>query len=83
VTFTRLELIKMLGWPDEGRSYDRIKLSLQRIANVTYNYDNAWWDGRQKAWTDQNLPHPRHRRDQRRPARQRPGRLVPVAHRLE
>src|SRR5205823_3435656 len=31
VEFTRLELIKMLGWADEGRSYDRIKLSLLRI----------------------------------------------------
>ena len=41
----------MLGWPNEGKSYDRIKLSLQRIANVTYNYDNAWWDPRQKSWT--------------------------------
>ena len=51
VEFTRLELIRMLGWQDEGRSYDRIKLSLQRLANVTYNYDNAWWDGRQKKWT--------------------------------
>jgi hypothetical protein len=51
VEFSRLELIKMLGWPNEGKSYDRIKLSLQRIANVTYNYDNAWWDGRQKTWT--------------------------------
>jgi hypothetical protein len=51
VDFTRLELIRMLGWPNEGKSYDRIKLSLQRIANVTYNYDNAWWDARQKTWT--------------------------------
>jgi len=51
VEFTRLELIRMLGWPNEGKSYDRIKLSLQRIANVTYNYDNAWWDPRQKSWT--------------------------------
>lgn len=51
VEFTRLELIKMLGWPNEGKSYDRIKLSLLRIANVTYNYDNAWWDPRQKTWT--------------------------------
>ena len=49
--FTRLELIKLLGWPNEGKSYDRIKLSLHRIANVTYNYDNAWWDPRQKRWT--------------------------------
>jgi Replication initiator protein A len=51
IEFTRLELIKMLGWTDEGRSYDRIKLSLQRIANVTYNYDNSWWDDRQQSWT--------------------------------
>ena len=51
VEFTRLELIKMLGWADEGRSYDRIKLSLLRIKGVNYFYDNAWWDGRQKTWT--------------------------------
>jgi hypothetical protein len=51
VEFTRLELIKLLGWTNEGKNYDRIKLSLLRIANVTYNYDNAWWDGRQKTWT--------------------------------
>src|SRR4051812_10666850 len=49
--FSRLELIRMLGWPNEGKSYDRIKLSLQRIANVTHNYDRAWWDPRQKTWT--------------------------------
>lgn len=51
VEFTRLELIKMLGWADEGRSYDRIKLSLLRIKGVSYVYDNAWWDSRQKMWT--------------------------------
>jgi hypothetical protein len=51
IEFSRHELIRMLGWPNEGKSYDRIKLSLQRIANVTYNYDNAWWDPRQKSWT--------------------------------
>jgi hypothetical protein len=51
VEFSRRELIRLLGWPEEGRSYDRIKLSLQRISNVTYNYDNAWWDVRRGAWT--------------------------------
>lgn len=51
VEFTRLELIKMLGWPNEGKSYDRIKLSLLRIKGVSYVYDNAWWDSRQKSWT--------------------------------
>src|SRR6201999_2442610 len=28
VEFTRLELINLLGWPNEGKNYDRIKLSL-------------------------------------------------------
>ena len=51
VEFTRLELIKLLGWPNEGKSYDRIKLSLLRIQSVNYVYDNAWWDSRQKLWT--------------------------------
>ena len=51
VDFTRLELIKLLGWPNEGKSYDRIKLSLLRIQSVNYVYDNAWWDSRQKTWT--------------------------------
>jgi hypothetical protein len=51
VVFTRSELLEMLGWPREGKNYDRLKLSLLRIANVTYNYDNAWWDARQKTWT--------------------------------
>ena len=51
VEFTRLELMRLLGWADEGRNFERLKTSLLRIANVTYNYDNAWWDGRQKKWT--------------------------------
>jgi Replication initiator protein A len=51
VDFTRLELIHMLGWPNEGKSYDRIKLSLIRIKGVQYVYDNAWWDVRLKDWT--------------------------------
>ena len=50
VEFTRLELINLLGWADEGRNYERLKLSLIRIANVTYTYENAWWDNRQKSW---------------------------------
>lgn len=50
VEFSRLELIRLLGWTNEGKSYDRIKLSLIRIKGVNYTYDNAWWDPRQKEW---------------------------------
>ena len=51
VEFTRLELIRLLGWTNEGKNYDRIKLSLLRIQSVNYVYDNAWWDILQKTWT--------------------------------
>jgi hypothetical protein len=51
VTFTRLELIKLLGWPTHGASYDRILLSLQKWTSVYLQYENAWRDNRSKAWT--------------------------------
>lgn len=51
VEFSRLELIEMLGWPNEGKSYKRCKDSLLRIKGVQYFYDNAWWDARLKDWT--------------------------------
>jgi Replication initiator protein A len=51
IEFSRHELIRILGWPNEGKSYDRIKNSLMRIKGVNYFYDNAWWDSRLKAWT--------------------------------
>ena len=49
--FTRHELISMLSWPNKGQSYERIALSLHRVASVTYHFENSWWDNRRKAWT--------------------------------
>jgi hypothetical protein len=51
VDFTRHELINLLQWPNKGQSYDRIALSLHRLAGVTYHFENSWWDNRRKAWT--------------------------------
>jgi hypothetical protein len=51
VSFTRLELIKWLGWPSHGASYERILLSLQKWTSVYLQYENAWRDNREKAWT--------------------------------
>jgi len=51
VEFTRLELIELVGWPNEGKSYKRVNDSLLRIKGVQYFYENAWWDARQKDWT--------------------------------
>ncbi len=44
VSFTRTELLKVLGWPDSGASYNRIELSLKRWAKVFVLYENAWWE---------------------------------------
>jgi hypothetical protein len=51
VEFGRLDLIKLLGWPDSGDSYRRLATSLKRWLSVTLLYENAWRDNRQGAWT--------------------------------
>jgi len=52
VRFSRYELIRLLGWRDEGRSYRRLEQSLQRWLGVTLYYENAWRDNAQKRWVD-------------------------------
>jgi hypothetical protein len=52
VSFTRYELVKLLGWGDRGESYDRIEESLNRWMGVTLYYDKAWWDKDTKSWID-------------------------------
>jgi hypothetical protein len=50
VEFSRLELIRLLGWPDSGDSYRRLSVSLKRWLSVTLLYENAWRDNRKGAW---------------------------------
>jgi Replication initiator protein A len=52
LSFTRYELIKLLGWGDRGENYDRIEESLNRWMGVTLYYDKAWWDKDSKSWID-------------------------------
>src|SRR5262245_47974506 len=51
VTFTRRQLIEVLGWADKGRNYDRIEASLHRWASTYLHYENAWWDNEERCWT--------------------------------
>ena len=44
VRFSRYQLLRVLGWRDEGRSYRRLEQSLKRWLGVTLYYENAWWD---------------------------------------
>lgn len=50
VPFTRSELIRVLGWRDDSKSYARIEESLNRWTGVTLYYDNAWWNKDRKSW---------------------------------
>ena len=52
VRFTRYQLIRLLGWGDEGKSYTRLETSLKRWLGVTLYYENAWWDKARKKWVD-------------------------------
>jgi Replication initiator protein A len=51
VTFTRRQVIELLGWTDKGRNYDRIEMSLDRWASTYLRYENAWWDNEGRRWT--------------------------------
>jgi hypothetical protein len=55
VTFSRYELIELLGWPQSGPSYQRIEEALHRWVGVVLMYENAWWDNAAKSWVDENF----------------------------
>jgi hypothetical protein len=48
VTFSRYELLNLLGWPDRGQYYRRLNDSLHRWVTVTLKYDGCWWDNKRK-----------------------------------
>lgn len=52
VAFSRYELINILAWRQEGKSYRRLDQSLRRWLGVTLYYDKAWWDKQAGCWID-------------------------------
>jgi hypothetical protein len=52
VPFSLYQLIHLLGWREEGKSYTRVRTSLKRWLGVTLFYENAWWDKCHKRWVD-------------------------------
>jgi hypothetical protein len=48
VPFSRYELLKLLGWPDQKQYYRRLSESLHRWVAVTLKYDGCWWDNKRK-----------------------------------
>lgn len=55
VPFTRYQLIRLLGWRDESKSYERIETSLNRWTGVTLFYANAWWHKQRQCWVDEKF----------------------------
>lgn len=55
VPFTRYQLIALLGWRNETKSYQRIEASLNRWTGVTLHYRNAWWNKARRCWVDQTF----------------------------
>lgn len=52
VYFSRYELLRILGWEDEGKNYGRIETAINRWCGVTLYWDNAWWDKEEQAWVN-------------------------------
>ncbi|MDR3638178.1 MAG: replication initiator protein A [Isosphaeraceae bacterium] len=55
VNFTRYELLKVLGWPDESKYYKRVDESLNRWVGVSLHYNNTWWDNKTKRYLSAKL----------------------------
>ena len=55
VNFSRYELIKLLNWSDEGKSYKRLQLALNRWHGVSLIYDKCWWDNRRRKYVSANM----------------------------
>lgn len=55
VEFSRYELIKFLGWSDDGRSYKRLDEALQRWTSVTLHYKHAWWQRSGQKWRSRSF----------------------------
>lgn len=55
VYFTRYELLKTLRWSTEGRSYQRLIKSLDRLSGVRIRSSNSFYDNQSKSYQTLNF----------------------------
>lgn len=55
VRFTRYQLIRLLRWPVNGQSYERIRQALNRWHGVGLYYENSWRDRRGGTWRNESF----------------------------
>jgi hypothetical protein len=55
VYFTRYELLRVLQWSTEGRSYGRLQKALDRLSGVRIKASNAFYDNDSKRYNTRNF----------------------------
>lgn len=55
VYFTRYELLRILSWTTEGRSYTRLQRALDRLSGVRIKASNAFYDNESKSHSTRNF----------------------------
>jgi len=55
VSFSRYEILRLLGWADETRNYDRVATSLRRWKGLSNFSDRAFYDHEQKSWVNRDF----------------------------
>lgn len=55
VFFTRYELLRILRWTTEGRSYTRLQRALERLSGVRIKASNAFYDNENKLYNTRNF----------------------------
>jgi len=53
--FSKWQLAKLLGWPEDAQAFKRISDSLHRWANCTLNWDNGTWSKEDRFWVDDSF----------------------------
>jgi hypothetical protein len=55
IFFTRYELLRILRWTTEGRSYSRLQKALDRLSGVRIKASNAFYDNDNKLYNTKNF----------------------------
>ena len=55
VHFSRYELLQLLRWPDEGKYYRRLAVSLRRWKGITIYSNRAFYDHARKSWVNRDF----------------------------
>ncbi len=55
VSFSRYEILRLLGWADESRNYERVATSLRRWKGLSIFSDRAFYDHEHKSWVNRDF----------------------------